>query len=199
MATSISFRSGNQLQTIIFDAATSIRPSFKSELSKHPVEKGSDVTDNTRKEPDTVTIDAVITDYPITISGKGIGAAHEAGRSGDILALLLYLKNKGVRVKLETSMRGYSNMQIDSITPNTDRMKGAMKVTISFQESQIVESETVNVVVAANRINQGSQDKGKKVGEAATEKQKSSSYAHKISHSDAGEAFKKVVSNILSP
>lgn len=197
MATSISFRSGNKLQTIIFDAASSIRPSFQSELTVHPVEKGSDVTDGFRKEPDSVTLEALLTDYPLRVDGKGIGQEHEAGRANDILSLLLTLKDSCVKVKLETTMRNYSNMRIKSINPNTDRMVGAMRLTIAFVESNVVESETVNVV-AKNRMSTGQSDKGKKEGKEASGKAKSSSFLHKAEHSDLAQHPIETLQKIFS-
>lgn len=197
MGTSISFRSGNKLQTILFDAATSIRPTFKNEVTRHPVEKSSDATDGTRKECDEVTLDAVVTDYPLKIDGNGIGAPHEAGRASDILSLLLKLKATGTRVLLQTSLRNYANMVIAQIMPNTDRLKGAIKMVINFVESQTVDSETVDVEVATNRINQKEQDKGEKTPAPASDKDKADSFAFKGEHSNVGEALKKAGSQIV--
>lgn len=177
MSTSITFRSGNKLETITFDSTTSIRPTFRNEVSKHPVEQGSTATDNSRKEPAAVSIEGLLTDFPLTIRGGGVGGAGEKGRAGGVLDLLLYLKDKGVRVTLRTTLRSYSNMVIESVSPNSDRLKGAIKVAITFTEVQIVASEVVDIQRASNRIGQGKAEKGKQNTTEATPKERGKSWA----------------------
>jgi hypothetical protein len=164
MSVSVSFISGNNLEVITFDSASSVRPVFESEIAEHPIEKGSDASDNARDKPEVLTVEGVFTDYPLSINGGGIGAPHEKGRAADILKELLYLKNKGVRFKVSTKLRQYSDMMIQSIAPNSDKLKGAMRLTVVFRRVQIVASETVNVTVAANRGGQKHVEKGEHTG-----------------------------------
>lgn len=68
------------------DAAQSITHEASSQITKNPIEDGSDVTDNVRLENRTLTIEALISDNPLTLLGSAFnlftGAA--AGAVGEL-------------------------------------------------------------------------------------------------------------------
>ncbi len=56
-----------RIDGFLLDCATSETPVFEADVTSHPVEKGSDVTDNMRVKPVRYTVEGIVSDTPIGV------------------------------------------------------------------------------------------------------------------------------------
>jgi hypothetical protein len=70
-----------ELGTVWIDVSVSESHSLSAEVSEHPVESGTDVTDNIRPTPRTIRVEGLVTNYPIEEPLSHIGTAR-ASRAG---------------------------------------------------------------------------------------------------------------------
>lgn len=144
------------LDVLIFDATTREAPEFASEVTKHPVEKGADITDHVRPVPVELALDVTVTDYPLSTAGRGIngdprnptgggvGTEPFHGRAEVILGILQALQTSGTRCYVESGARAYTNMVITTLTPPRDKARfGALKIGIKLRQVITVASEIV--------------------------------------------------------
>lgn len=144
-----------------FDAALSESHEIEAEITEHPVEKGSPITDNRRRLPKRVTIEFGVSDTPIGEAytrRAGALALEEEGLVDKVLPskeareYLEKLDEDSEPVSISTNLRDYGSMLVESIsidvTPDTD---GSLQGTIVFKQVRIVENRRVRVVVALPR------------------------------------------------
>lgn len=164
MATSIIYPVDDAdliFDTIVFDANTNDRVSFESNVTENPVEGGSVKTDNVQKKPAAISIDVLITDYPLSAAGRGIATTSpqtpnqltfgtssavraKPGRALEIIETLQSIQERGARISLELGERFFTGLVIKSVTQPRDKpLNGAYRVQIMFAEIQSVDSETV--------------------------------------------------------
>jgi hypothetical protein len=62
---SISYLAGGSLVSIEFDLIVTENHTRSADITAHPTEKGSPVTDNVRAKPKAITVQAFVTDTPI--------------------------------------------------------------------------------------------------------------------------------------
>lgn len=151
------------------DAAISIQHRGDVEVTMHPVESGSDISDHARPRPELVTIEGLISNTPINstqqtraVSFVGDGfrvdfettaAAEQAfgvpGYAEEGYAKLRDLKDKGELVTIVTPLRTYDNMLMTSLDIPQDAKTGdALHFTAEFQNVRIVENKVTSLKVA---------------------------------------------------
>jgi hypothetical protein len=132
----------------IIDAAISEEHTLDSEVTEFPVESGSNVTDNVRPLPATVVIEGVVSDTPI----EGMVAVRSASTtlpSQEALDLLLRIRADREPVAVETSLRRYETMVLESLSIPRDAETGhALRFSATFREIIIVVNERTTVKVA---------------------------------------------------
>jgi hypothetical protein len=69
----------NGKTVLLVDATTSEVPTYESDITDHPVEDGTDVSDNIRPKPIMLDIEGVISSTPITLSSSLQGLTTAAG------------------------------------------------------------------------------------------------------------------------
>lgn len=123
---------------------------FENEITQYAVETGSDVTDNVRTQPDTLTIDGVVSDTPTgAIAGDptrtGVG---ELSISKDAYNRLTKMRNDKLPLSVVTSLGTYTSMEIKKleITRDAKSFKGLI-FTCEFERVVIVENKRVTVSV----------------------------------------------------
>ena len=184
MATQLSYTRGTQSQLIVFDSATASHK-FESEVSPHPQEKGSLVTDNSVRKPQQVSLNVVVTDYPISSAGRGtrqLGSpASDPGRAQAVLNELIAVKDEGLMCTLITAIGVFENMKIQSVTVQRDQpIQGALRLALSLIETIVVRSERVSLVKPTERKPQPKTDKGKKGTDGTTDAKENKSVAKKL-------------------
>lgn len=80
----ITYTSGGKLRTIVFDGHLREQHDGSAQVTEHAVEKGSPVADHIRTAPDRLTIDAVVTNTPITIPESNLDGASGSVRDLDV-------------------------------------------------------------------------------------------------------------------
>jgi hypothetical protein len=180
MATVIAFTRGNALQEISFDSAT-LSHKFESDISPHPQENGSLVTDNVSRKPQEISGNCLFTDYPLSVAGSGVGGVGEQGRARRLLETLIAVKDEGLTCTVSTSIGLFDNMKIHSV--NVDRtqpMKGAIKFQISLTETMVARSDRVPLAKHTERKPQPKTDKGKQGTGDGDGKKPNVSYAKQL-------------------
>lgn len=123
------------LAGLVFDAYLTMRESHELEITQHPVEDGSTVSDHAYKKP-------IIFEYEIGVSnasqGKVLGQFGLLDRSKQAFELLFYLQKSRIPVPLVNKYGTYSNVLIQSFVPTDDyRTADTLRARIVLREVQI--------------------------------------------------------------
>jgi hypothetical protein len=106
--TYLAFQLEGSEESIFVDATTMHDPSFTSNLTAHPVESGSDITDHARAEPDRVSFEFIISDAPTKgATGGTMNPVESSGRARFSFELLNGLRIKGTLFRIVTAFRSY--------------------------------------------------------------------------------------------
>ncbi len=132
------------------DVTTSETHEFDSEITADPVEKGSDITDNQRLLPDSVTLTGVVSDTPIgDLANRRVDGEVN---SQFALDFLLEVREARQPVTIETSLRTYTNMLMKNLSVPKDAETGdALVFTATFREVRIVTNDRTTIEVALPR------------------------------------------------
>lgn len=115
-----------------------------NEVTDFPVERGANITDHSRPNPQVITIRALITGTPFDLQSVAIPPALKERRGKDAWVKLHKWRKDGQRVVLITSLNAYGDMVIQSIsTPRNARNADGVEITIKFRQIFTVASQTV--------------------------------------------------------
>lgn len=133
------------------DVTTKEQHNYENKVSLFPVEEGSDISDNIRQEPDTFTIEGLISSTPIAI--LDFGTSLEAGKrvinAQDALLAIAGRQRQGKNttpklVTIVTGLRVHTNMGMVSLnTPRDGKTGQALRFVAKFVKVETVSSETV--------------------------------------------------------
>lgn len=197
MATTITYpttRDGFVFDQITFDANKTDRVVFDAEVTDNPVE-GDFTTDNVRAKPVTVSVDVLVTDYPLSTAARGalqqvqaiasnpqaaagLDNRTQPGRALRVIETLEAIQRDGRLVLLDLGDRVFANMAIQSISVPRDRpLVGAFRIQIAFKNVKLVRSQTVALAQPTAPRNQPLAKLGKQTPAPATEAQARKSWA----------------------
>lgn len=158
-----------RIGTLELDAAVSETHQQEVDVTEHPVERGSPVSDHLRPKPIQITIEGVISDTPLagtefaglsSVASIITGAApsRRNSRSESALAALQDLVDKQELITIVTGLRSYEDMAITSVTvPRSPSNGASLRFSIQARQVRQVSLQTVSVVPkAAPRKNKGS-------------------------------------------
>lgn len=129
------------LGVIELDCTVSAQHSARVEATTHPVEKGAKITDHLRPEPETVSIEGLISDTPANRLQPGV-----PGYAAAAYAKLLAIKDGGVLVTLATELRTYTSMALTSLDVPRDATVGdALRFSATFQKIILVENKVTAI------------------------------------------------------
>lgn len=168
MRTRLDFAvSGVSVRSVEFDATLTASHAGDVDITEHPLESGSNVTDGARAKQRTVSLEGVITDNPLGASAADGAGAGRARRLFDALELV---KEAGGVCTLTTPFKSYDNVLIKSLSSDEDKqMGGAVKVKLSLTQVKLVRSQTVAVRKTSKPNAQDKKDKGPQAAKAAPE------------------------------
>lgn len=148
------------------DVALSEDHAFDSEVTVHPVEVGADIADHARARPITVALEGIVSDTPIgdlasrrqqftLINGEAFARPSE-----EAFAFLQAIRDAREPVSIETSLRSYDNMMLQSLSvPRSTGNGDALRFRATFVQVELVTNErtTVRVAVpnAAKKVQRG--------------------------------------------
>lgn len=159
-----------QIGVLTLDASLEETHTSASEVTEHPVEEGTNISDHIRRLPETLVINGVVTNHPLfllpsftapsPIQGDNLSLSDRVKAAYDKLK---EIHDAGTLVKVVTSLRDYSNMAITGFSvlrnaPNGD----VLNATISMREILTAKAEAPETPLATRII-----DQGKKVTKAA--------------------------------
>lgn len=151
------------------DASLRETHSARNEVTQHPVERGSAVSDHIRPLPDGLVIEGVVSNAPLARPGLVADSAENVTRADSAYLQLLELRNSGQLVTVTTKRRTYTNMALTDLTVPGDASIGdALQFTATFVQVTVVDSRTVELS-AQTLGGLGKQKKGKKATVPAPE------------------------------
>lgn len=187
------------IATVALDASVHEKHLTQVDITDSPVEQGSDVSDSLRKKPAELTIEGVVTNFPLaggpsqTIVVSDQDAEPESdfqfvsssswtqGRAEAAYDTLERLAGSSTLFQVVTSLRVYDNMTLRLLEVPRDATTGhALRFTAHFKELKIVNNATVQIAVS-----QPSATPNKNVGKTAPVPE---STLHAIVHSAAAKA-----------
>jgi hypothetical protein len=170
-----------QVGVVQFDASVSEVHTDEVEITDHPVEDGSDISDHIRKLPITLEMNGVVTNNPLvflaSIRAKSpvtTDTSNTNDRVGAAYAKLREMQESGELLDVVTSLRDYSNMAIKSLSVTRDASTGnILDSSLTLREITIARALTVDVPIpiAAKVSKKKETNKGNKSKEAATTEQ----------------------------
>lgn len=137
----------------VIDAVEVEEHTLDSEVTSHPIEKGSNVTDNIVNLPETLVLDCTVTDTPmgemIGVRRQGIGSdpsMSDLRPSDQCYAVLKKMRKDAEPITIITSLGTSTQMAIKNIgVARRARDGGALKFRGTFQELIFVETERATV------------------------------------------------------
>jgi hypothetical protein len=177
---SISWKSASGTDEVLeFDVLVSYAPSHSAKATQFPVEKGATITDHVLQDADLVRFEGLVTNTPLPSNvGMGFEAVATdmrerfAGRAGLVYAALVRVKEAGEPVTIDTPLRFFENMVIESLETSESAETGdALSFSISAREIRTTETRTVQtpkVEAAQPKKNKGRQPTKKAEGPPKT-------------------------------
>jgi hypothetical protein len=143
------------------DASLSETHSMSAEVTNHPVEEGSEISDHIRKQPDSIQISGVVSNTPLVYLAS-IQAPSPlmndltpvSDRAELAYAELQRIMSQGETVEVVTSLRTYENMALTSLSITRDAASGnVLNASMDLREVIIVKSKVVAAPVPATPAN----------------------------------------------
>lgn len=132
------------------DVAVTETHGFESEVTEHPVESGADIADHVRARPIVVTLDSVVSDTPI--GDLAARRSTDTLPSREALARLLAIRDAREPITIETDLRVYDNMVMESLSiPRSVQTGDALRFSATFKQIQLVTNARTTVPVAIPR------------------------------------------------
>lgn len=161
-----------------FDCSVSERHTDEAEITEHPVEFGSDVSDHIRKLPKSIEINGIVTNTPIVFLASLMAPSpvitdflSKTDRVEAAYAELQRVMDDGELVDVVTSLKTYDNMAITSLVVDRDVATGnVLNCVVSLREVVIASTLTVDLPLPQNVANKAAKNKGaasKSAGSAA--------------------------------
>lgn len=131
------------------DCIASETHQFDSEITEFPVEDGSVISDNIRNKPVVVTMECIVSNTPFDLIEKfrrGGDARFrpsgiDASPADDAYAMLLAIRKDRRLVVIETSLGGYINMGLESLSiPRNGNRADEIRFTATFRQVEIVQN-----------------------------------------------------------
>lgn len=134
------------------DLAESEEHSLKSNITTHPVEDGSDVSDNIRREPRELTLNGcIVSDTPIgdiALDDSRILIDGNPPPGLDAYRKLESIWLAGEPVTIVTGLKKYDSMGLEELTiPREAKNAGGLVFTAHFKEIRIVQNKRVTMAL----------------------------------------------------
>jgi hypothetical protein len=162
--------------SIDIDVTVTDNHSLKSIVTNHPVEDGSNLSDHVYNEPDSYSMQGMITNTPLRGPGLlGFGGTTDSVQT--VFDALRKLRDDKIPFTVITSLRRYENMVFSDINIPRDSQTGQ---TLRFSATMIqivtvsVETTTLSELGLSEGLKDSgtpTRDRGKQVTSPATTKQ----------------------------
>lgn len=145
----------------VVDAALTEGHTLDNQVTTHPQEKGSVITDHSYTLPDEITLDCVVSDHPIGTVASSRGAELDGVvPSVDAYARMKFIRKRGKPVTITTSLGTHESMMLVKLgIPRRAEDGESLRFSVSFRVAEFVENERTVVRIAvpqqAKRVNRG--------------------------------------------
>lgn len=158
---------------IEFDCSESETHISENEITDHPVEDRSLITDHIRVLPDGFEIHGLVSDTPIVYLATVFGASPVKvnpnasqiafdDRKEEAYTKLRELKNKGILIDAVTSLRTYRDVTIQSLSISRNAETGrVLDCTITLREIQKSSSLVLTAPTPTDVANNAAEHRGK--------------------------------------
>lgn len=170
----VALRVGESLSTLLqFDASVSENHMSELDVTEHPVERGSDITDHVRLRPNALEMTVIMSNRPIAIlasqnASLGIKGGNPTERDKDAFAEMLRWQTEGLLLTIVTTLRTYENMILQRIAPTRDAANGkVLRASLSFREILTAETQIGDAPVPAAPQDKKRKNKGRQNTQAA--------------------------------
>ncbi len=151
-----------QIGVLTLDASLEETHTSASEVTEHPVEEGTNISDHIRRLPETLVINGVVTNHPLfllpsftapsPIQGDNLTLSDRVKAAYDKLK---EIHDAGTVVKVVTSLRDYTNMAITGFSVLRNAASGdVLNATISMREILTARAEAPETPLVT-RVDQG--------------------------------------------
>lgn len=199
-----------KLDTLTIDATIQETHGSTADVTDHPVEEGSDVSDHKRDKPDTLKIEGLISNTPINrgqitrslprsfvdTAAEALSNASRPGYAEAAYTTLRGLKESGKLITVITALRVYENMMLTELSAPRDSKTGdGLAFTASLRSVRLVRNRRVAITTADPTLAKAATKKktGTKATKTAKEDTKTKSILKKISDTETGDALLKFV------
>jgi hypothetical protein len=139
--TPVSITTVGAVAGVTIDATISEEHSSEADVTEHPVEQGSAITDHIRAKPRRLTLNGVISDTPLTALNFDPGTTDRPVQAWQELKRI---QEQAELVDVVTSLESYYNMALESLSCTRDAQKGqALHFTASLREVIKADAQTV--------------------------------------------------------
>lgn len=128
-----------------------------AEATDHPVERGGDITDHVRVRPVTITVEGIVSDYPVGQLADERGIREGGGRSVVLPSEEARAHLEGIRaerrlVTVETSKGAFDRMAMVGLSfPVAPGDGDHLRFTATFRQVEIVTNGRTTIIVAVPR------------------------------------------------
>lgn len=149
MSLATLFGNGKSIGELTLDATFSELHEYSGQVTRHPIEDGSQISDHVTLEPFTLRMECFITNTPASILGAVGGAV--SGITGDTPVSEAYAKLVEMRearevVTVVTGLQVYSDMMIERVSiPRARGQKNSLAFSVVLVQVSIVASESVTI------------------------------------------------------
>ncbi len=144
----------NSIDDVIIDVIISEEHSYENDVTSHPVESGSDVTDNVINKPLKISLDCLISATPLRKSGVIVQgeATRTANPTQAARARLIAINVAREPITVNDSQGSFPNMVLEKLMfTQTSKIGDALAFKASFKELKIIENERTIIQVAIPR------------------------------------------------
>lgn len=166
-----------RIEALELDASISEEHGATNAITAHPVERGVAIADHIRPEPETLTMEGIVSNTPVGPAEENADTAPGSpGRAEAAFAKLMELRDAGALVTVVTGLRSYENMAIQSLrVPRNAKIGDALRFTVTLRRVQVAQLQTVAAVRTARPNGKTRANLGKQVTSPATQAQRARS------------------------
>lgn len=170
-----------EIGIVQFDCAESETHTNTVEITDHPVEEGSDISDHIRELPDTLELHGLVTNTPIIFLASRQAESPLIGDNTSVedrvetaYAELKRAQKAGELVSASTTLKQYKDMVIESLSAVRDASRGnILDINIRIRKLQKARALSIDSPTPIEAANKAAQNKGKTAKKAASAKQTS--------------------------
>lgn len=151
-----------------FDATLREVHSGSSQLTDHPVEDGSVVTDHVIDQPDELALNCLMSNYPILFLASAraqpsVEGGDPRSRAEDAYRAIVRLRKTATVMTVGTSLRDYDGLLIkgESVTRDKDT-SNILDIQINLREFHIATSEEADLPDPIEKNDGAKTDQGRK-------------------------------------